>query len=195
MDSTTDSTEIIELARGMGSQTLHQRRKELAKDIFGAAYLRGDFVLSSGIRSNYYFDKYLFVTRPSILRRIAFLCVEFIPPRVDRIAGPELGAVPLATALSLESGLPFVIVRKGANEYGTKHLVEGELFRGESVLVVEDVIGTGAQALNAAQRLQAAGADVAGILGIIDREQGGAESIIAQGFPFQSLFTQSDLGL
>jgi orotate phosphoribosyltransferase len=121
--------------------------------------------------------------------------VGLIPPGVDRIAGPELGAVALATALSLESGLPFVIVRKGGRQHGTKHLVEGELFPGESVLVVEDVISTGTQALNAAAQLQITGAEVAGILAIIDREQGGAENIVAQGHPFQALFTRSELGL
>lgn len=195
MDALSDPLELTELDGRIGVQRLEDRRRELAKDIVGAAYLRGDFVLSSGVRSNYYFDKYLFVTRPSILRRIASLCVGLIPPRVDRIAGPELGAVALATALSLESGLPFVIARKGGKQYGTKHLVEGELFPGESVLVVEDVISTGAQALNAAAQLQRAGAEVAGILGIIDREQGGAENIVAQGYRFQALFSKSELGL
>jgi orotate phosphoribosyltransferase len=175
------------------SQPQDERRQELARDIVGAAYLRGDFVLSSGVRSTYYFDKYLFETRPSILRRIASLCVELVPPTVDRIAGPELGAVALATALSLESGLPFVIVRKSGKDYGTNRLVEGELFAGESVLVIEDVISTGTQAINAAGQVARAGAEVAGILGIIDREQGGAANIAAAGYHFQALFTLSDL--
>lgn len=175
------------------AQPSEERRRELARDIVGAAYLRGDFVLSSGVRSTYYFDKYLFETRPSILRRIASLCVELVPSTVDRIAGPELGAVALATALSLESGLPFVIVRKSGKDYGTNRLVEGELFAGESVLIVEDVISTGTQAINAAGQVARVGAEVAGILGIIDREQGGAANIAAAGYHFQALFTLGDL--
>ena len=176
-------------------QPREQRLRELATDIAGAAYLRGDFVLSSGIRSNYYFDKYLFETKPGILRRISSLLVDFIPPDVDRIAGPELGAVALAVGLSLESGLPFVIVRKDGKDYGTSRLVEGELYRGDRVVVLEDVVSTGAQAISAAGQLRRAGAEVVGIIGVIDREQGGSQNIAAQGYHFQSLFRRSDLGL
>ena len=89
-----------------------QRITELGRDLLSAAYLRGSFVLRSGRTSNYYFDKYLFETKPSILRRLAAFMAELVPPGTDRIAGPELGAVALATALSLEMGLPFVIVKK-----------------------------------------------------------------------------------
>lgn len=172
-----------------------QRLGELARDITGAAYLRGDFVLSSGMRSNYYFDKYLFETKPSILRRVCAELVTLLPSDVDRIAGPELGAVALAAGVSLESGLPFVIVRKGGKEYGTNRLVEGELYPGERVTVIEDVISTGAQALLAAQQVKRAGATVVGILGVIDREQGGAQSIEAEGYHFDALFRKRDLQL
>jgi len=81
-----------------------ERLQELGQDIVNAAYLRGDFVLSSGVRSAYYFDKYLFETRPSILRRIAGYLAELVPPNTDRIAGPELGAVALAASLSWRLG-------------------------------------------------------------------------------------------
>lgn len=170
-----------------------ERLAELARDITGAAFLRGDFVLSSGTRSSYYFDKYLFETKPSILRRVCSELVNLLPSDVDRIAGPELGAVALAAGVSLESGLPFVIVRKGGKEYGTNRLVEGELYPGERVTVIEDVISTGAQALSAAQQVKRAGANVVGILGVIDREQGGAQGIEAEGYHFDALFTKSDL--
>lgn len=180
---------------GASRQDRGQRLGELARDITGAAYLRGDFVLSSGMRSNYYFDKYLFETKPSILRRVCAELVTLLPSDVDRIAGPELGAVALATGVSLESGLPFVIVRKGGKEYGTNRLVEGELYPGERVTVIEDVISTGAQALLAAQQVKRAGATVVGILGVIDREQGGAQSIEAEGYHFDALFRKRDLEL
>lgn len=180
---------------GFPVQSDEQRRQELASDIFGAAYRRGDFVLSSGVRSDYFFDKYLFATRPGILRRIASHCVGLIPENVDRIAGLELGAVALATALSLESGLPFVIVRKGAAALAAGRTLEGELHRGERVLIIEDVVHSGTQALNAATRLLAAGAHVEGILCVIDREQGGAERIMAKGYEFRALFSRSDLSL
>jgi orotate phosphoribosyltransferase len=172
-----------------------ERLAELGRDIVGAAYLRGDFVLSSGARSSYYFDKYLFETKPGILRRIATFLAELVPAQTDRIAGPELGAVALATALSLEVGLPFVIARKSAKEYSTSRLVEGELYAGERVIVVEDIISTGTQAIRAARDVSQTGAHVLGILGVIDREQGGAENIAAAGYPFTALFRRSDLGV
>ena len=169
--------------------------RELARDIVSAAYLRGDFVLSSGARSHYYFDKYLFETRPSILRRIAAALAEMVPPQTDRIAGPELGGVALAAALSLEIGIPFVIVKKEVKAYGTARLVEGELYPDERVLVVEDVVTTGAQAIHAARQVARAGAHVVAVVAVIDREQGGPENIAAAGFHFDALFRRRDLGL
>ena len=172
-----------------------RRLVELARDVVGAAYLRGDFVLSSGARSNYYFDKYLFETKPGILRRVASFLAEILPPQTDRIAGTELGAVALAAALSLETGLPFVIARKGTKAYSTAKLVEGEVYPGERVVVVEDVISTGAQAIRAADRMVEVGAQVIGILGVIDREQGGPEAVSAAGYTLTTLFSRSKLGL
>lgn len=177
------------------TQSAEARRGELARDLVSAAYLRGDFVLSSGARSSFYFDKYLFETKPTILRRSASLLAERVPANVDRLAGPELGAVALATALSLETGLPFVIVRKSSKEYATSKLAEGELHPGERVLLVEDVISTAAQAIRAARQVARAGAQVAGILAVIDREQGGAANIAAAGYHFDALFRLGELGV
>ena len=171
------------------------RLAELARDVVGAAYLRGDFVLSSGARSNYYFDKYLFETKPGILRRLASFLAELVPPQTDRIAGTELGAVALATAVSLETGLPFVIARKGTKAYSTAKMVEGEIYPGDRIAVVEDVISTGAQAIRAADRISEVGADVVGIVAVIDRDQGGPEAISAAGYTLTTLFRRSQLGL
>jgi orotate phosphoribosyltransferase len=170
-----------------------KRLAELARDVAGAAYLRGDFVLSSGARSNYYFDKYLFETKPGVLRRVASFLAELVPPNTDRIAGTELGAVALATALSLETGLPFVIARKGTKGYSTSKLVEGEIYPNERIVVVEDVISTGTQAIRAADRVVQTGAQVVGILAVIDREQGGPDAISAAGYTLLTLFSRSQL--
>jgi orotate phosphoribosyltransferase len=172
-----------------------ERNAELARDIVNSAYLRGDFVLSSGVRSSYYFDKYLFETRPSILRRIAASFAERIPPETDRIAGPELGGVALAVALSLAIGLPFVIVKKAMKGYGTSRIVEGELHRGERLVIVEDVITSGAQAIHAARQVERSGGQVLAILAVIDREQGGSECIAAAGYHYEPMFRHSELGL
>ena len=167
-------------------------RVELAGDIFRAAHLRGDFVLSSGARSTYYFDKYLFETKPSILRRLATALADMVPPGVSRIAGPELGAVALATAVSLEMGIPFTIVRRSAKAYGTGAAIEGELYPGEHVCVIEDVISTGTQAIAAARRVEEVGGIVVAVLGVIDRVQGGSQNIEGAGYAFDSIFRLSD---
>lgn len=170
-------------------------RQSVGRDLVDVAYLEGDFVLSSGVKSKYYFDKYLFETKPAILRQVAFLLSEHVPADIDRLAGPELGAVALATALSLETGVPFVILRKAAKGYGSDRLIEGELCPGERVLIVEDIITTGAQAITGASKVLQMGAEVAGILAVLDREEGGAAEIAAAGFPFHALFRRSELGL
>jgi orotate phosphoribosyltransferase len=152
--------------------------------------------LRSGARSTYYIDKYLFTTRPELLRRLAVALAGLVPAGVQRLAGPVLGAVPLVTALSLETGLPMVIVRtEGAKEYGTARQIEGALEAGERVLLIEDVVTTGGAALSAVDSLRAAGADVVGALVVVDREQGGPEAFAARHVPFQALFTKTSLGL
>ncbi|MFW6204771.1 MAG: orotate phosphoribosyltransferase [Actinomycetota bacterium] len=172
-----------------------QRLTQLGRDLVEVAYLTGDFVLSSGVRSNYYLDKYQFETRPDILRRLATFLAELLPADTDRIAGPELGAVPLATALSLETGLPFVIARRDAKAYSTGKAVEGEIHPGERISVVEDVISSGTQSISAADRIAATGAHVLGILAVVDREQGGREAIAAAGYSLTALFTRRQLGI
>ena len=182
------------LSRSIGLSR-EQRITELGRDLLSAAYLRGSFVLRSGRTSNYYFDKYLFETKPSILRRLAAFMAELVPPGTDRIAGPELGAVALATALSLEMGLPFVIVKKEQKSYATGNVVEGELFKGERVLLVEDVVTTGSQAIEAGIALRAAGATVSDVLVVIDREEGAQQMLAAAGYQLRALFRRSDLGI
>ena len=168
---------------------------QLGRDVVAAAYLTGRFVLRSGAISNYYFDKYRLTTRPSLLRRVGRALAAMVPPNVDRIAGPELGAVPLATAVSLETGIPSVFVRKTAKGYGTDRGIEGEISPGERVLVVEDVLTTGSEAIRSATALRDFGAHVVEILGVVDREEGAAANIAAAGFGFRALFSKRSLGL
>ncbi len=170
-----------------------QLREQVARDLVKHAYLIGDFVLSSGRRSRHYFDKYLFETKPHILRPLSKLMAAKIPAGVDRIAGPELGAVALATAASLETGIPFVIVKKTAKEYGTQRAIEGEIHPGERVVLIEDIMTTGTQAIVSAEKLRSLGVEVLFILGIVDREEGARENVEAAGFQFNALFTKSEL--
>jgi orotate phosphoribosyltransferase len=175
--------------------SLAARLAELGRDLVAAAYLEGDFVLSSGRRSRYYFDKYLFETKPWLLGRVAELLAESLPAETDRLAGPELGAVALAAAVSLRTGLPFVIVKKQSKDYATRRTIEGELVAGERIVVVEDILTTGAAAVRAADTIREAGAHVLKILAVVDREEGAAQTIAAAGYEYEPLFRRSDLGV
>jgi orotate phosphoribosyltransferase len=150
---------------------------------------------SRGQRSRYYMDKYRFSTEPKLLRDIAIGLSGLLPTGLTCLAGVELGAVPLVTALALETGLPFVIVRKGAKEYGTANLIEGVLPENAQLVLVEDVLTTAAQAIRAAQMLTELGASVKRIVYVVNREQGAQENIAAAGFEGSPLFSKTSLGI
>jgi orotate phosphoribosyltransferase len=160
------------------------------------AYLEGDFVLRSGRRSRYYLDKYRFETRPDTLaalgERIAQAVEEFEPQAV-RLAAPELGAVALAAAASLASGLPFLIVRKAAKEYGTSNRVEGAYEQGDCVCLVEDVVTSGGALLAAIDALREAGLTVQRAVCVVDREEGGAEALAAAAVRLRAIFRASEI--
>lgn len=169
---------------------------ELAAALKAVAYLEGDFTLRSGRKSRYYLDKYLFETDPGLLRELAKRFAGHVQRSTQRVAGAELGAVALAAATSLESGLPFVIVRNSKKaDYGTGKLIEGRLNAGERVLLVEDIATSGGQALEAVKTLQAAGATVEGVVAVIDRQEGARANMEAAGVRFESIFTSADLGI
>ncbi len=171
-------------------------REELARAIKDAAYLEGDFVLSSGKRSKYYLDKWRFETDPGLLREIAKALSDLLPsPPPDRLAGVELGGVPLVVAVALETGIPYLIVRREAKEYGTGREVEGLFEQGERVVLVEDVLTTASQAISAAQRLTRLGLEVERVVYVIDREEGAETNLREAGFEPLMLFRKSDLGV
>jgi len=168
---------------------------EIAKRIAEVALLHGQFTLRSGKTSHYYLDKYLFSTQPDILAELGRLFAERIPEGVNRLAGAELGGIPLVAAASMVSGLPSVLIRNQKKDYGTAKQLEGKLEAGDQVMLVEDVCTTGGQILEAAKVIEAVGAKVVKIVGTIDREEGARENIEAAGYPFEALFTKTDLGV
>ena len=173
-------------------------RAELGRKLVERAYLEGDFVLRSGRRSRYYLDKYRFETDPELLaglgRELASMVREHAPGAA-LLAGPELGAVPLAAATSVESGLPFVIVRKDTKAYGTGNRLEGVWAPGTAVCVIEDVVTSGGALLSAIAALRAENLDVCAAISVVDRQEGGAEAIAAEGVPYAALYTVESLGL
>ncbi|HEY8406842.1 MAG TPA: orotate phosphoribosyltransferase [Gaiellaceae bacterium] len=168
----------------------------LAASLKEHAYLEGDFVLRSGKRSSYYLDKYRFETRPELLRplgeRIAAVVREHASD-ATRLAGPELGAVALAASASLASGLPFLIVRKAAKEYGTTKRIEGVFEPGECVCVVEDVVTSGGALLESVEALREAGLVVHTAVCVVDRGEGGADALARHAVRLRPLFRAVDL--
>lgn len=167
---------------------------ELRNDIMRAAYVEGTFVLTGGLVRNYYVDKYLFETRPAILRRLARFLSELVPADTDRLAAPALGAVALGTAISLELGLPIVFVRPDA-EPGAKRAIEGELYAEESLTLIEDVVVTGSRAMRAIDRLTAVRARVRHVVAVLERQEGAAERFAASSISYHHLFTPEELGI
>lgn len=169
-------------------------RVELATRLAEACRLRGTFTLRSGAVATTYFDKYLFEADPVLLKAVAIHAAALIPVHTEVLAGLELGGVPVATALSLETGLPVVFVRKEAKTYGTAKLAEGAEVDGRSVLVVEDVITTGGQVAISTKELRQRGARVDNVLCVIDRTEGQQGRLDQIGVTVRALFTSSELG-
>ncbi len=170
-------------------------RDEVAQRIAQVALLKGEFKLRSGRTSHYYLDKYLFSTQPDILRELGRMFAERVTPEVTKLAGAELGGIPLVTAASLASGVPCLFIRNQKKEYGTAKQMEGKLEAADRVMLVEDVCTSGGQVLEAAKVIEAAGAKIVKIVGTIDREEGAREAIEKAGYVFEALFTKTDLGV
>ena len=169
---------------------------ELREGIVSAAYLEGDFLLRSGKRSRYYLDKFRFETQPDLLaalgQRIAAAVREYEPKAV-RLAAPVLGAVPLAAASSLASGLPFVIVRDEAKAYGTANRLEGAFEEGELVCLIEDIVTSGGALVDSIAAVRDAGLVVRSAVCVIDREEGGADALARHAVRLRPLFRAGDL--
>ena len=170
-------------------------REQLAKRIAEVALLRGEFTLRSGRKSNYYLDKYRFETQPDVLKALGELFAQHVSPKTDRIAGAELGAVPLAAAAGMASGKPILFIRNQKKDYGTAKQIEGIINPGESILLVEDILTTGGQVLEAAQAIKSAGCHVEKIVATIDRLEGARQNIESAGYALETLFTIKDLGI
>lgn len=165
----------------------------LARRLAEVAQLSGTFVLRSGLTADTYFDKYQFESDPELLRAVAVEMAALVPDDVDLLAGLELGGVPVATALSIHTGLASVFVRKEAKTYGTAKLAEGPDIAGRRLLVVEDVVTTGGQIVLSVADLRERGALIDTAVCVIDRQQGGVAALAEIGVELRSVFTRSDL--
>lgn len=168
-------------------------KEELGLRIYDASHLTGRFTLRSGAVSNEYFDKYQFESDPNLLREIAEKLAMDLPPQTEVLAGLEMGGIPIATALSLYTELPQVMVRKTAKGYGTEKLAEGVDISGRNVTLVEDVITTGGQVVISAGELRNMDANVEYALCVIERDEQGRRNLVRAGIELHSLFTSDEL--
>jgi len=160
------------------------------------ALLEGDFLLRSGRRSPYYLDKYRFETQPELLRQLGVRLAQAakeVEPEVVRLAGPALGAVALAASAAMASDLPFIIVRGETKEYGTANRIEGPYEPGDLVCLLEDVVTSGGALAEAVSALRDVGLVVRHAVCVVDREEGGADSLARLGVRLRSIFRASEL--
>jgi orotate phosphoribosyltransferase len=166
---------------------------DLAARIAGTCRLTGEFVLRSGRTATEYFDKYRFEADPRLLDEVAGRLATLIPPDTEVLAGLEMGGIAVVVALARHAGLPCAFVRKAAKPYGTRRLAEGADVAGRRVVLVEDVVTSGGQVLTSAAELRALGAGIGHALCVIDRQEGGAEALAAEGIELRAAFTRADL--
>lgn len=167
---------------------------EIAKRIEeSGAVKHGTFQLSDDTLTDYYIDKYVFETKPALLKAVRDALVERIDTDTyDMLAGPALGAVPLVTAVSLETGIDSVFIRKGRGLRGTQARIEGSVDKGMQAVVIEDVTMTGETAVESAQVLESAGAVVDTIISVVDRNEGADETIREVGYDFEPVVRMNE---
>jgi orotate phosphoribosyltransferase len=152
----------------------------------------GSFTLASGATSDVYVDIKKAWTDPARLAILAASLADRVGS-TDRLAGMELGAVPLVVATALRTGHPYVVVRKATKSYGTQQRFEGEIPNGARVLIIEDVSTSGGSSVDTVGVVRAAGGLVDRVLVVVDRGAGARERLAAIGVALEPLATLEEL--
>lgn len=179
--------------------TANATRSKLLEQIRRKAYKEGDFTLASGLKSDYYIDmKEVILDAEGSLLAGRMIYETIKDWSATAVGGLELGSVPISTAVCLVfalEGKPMnnFIVRKEAKAHGAKKKIEGAVGNGSRVVIVEDVVSTGGSSIKAVEAVRETGAEILGVVAIVDREMGGAEAFAAQGIKYTPLFTISRL--
>ena len=172
-----------------------ESKKEFFLECYKLGIIKfGRFTLKSGIESPFYVDLRPLASDPKILKKLANYLLEMLPlDNFDIICGVPYAALPMATAMSLESYIPLIIKRKEAKSYGTKKLIEGIYEKGQNCLLVEDVITSGKSLVETIDEVENEGIKVSDIVVVLDRQQGGKEKLEAKGYKVHSLFKISEV--
>lgn len=168
-------------------------KKQLAQSIYETAHLTGTFTLRSGQISHEYFDKYLFESKSLLLSEIASVMKNNIPVNTEILAGLEMGGIPVATALSLQTGIIAAFVRKQAKEYGTCKLAEGAEVSEKRVCIVEDVVTTGGAIIDGVIELRKLGAIIDTVICVIERNPKATDILAEHGLKLIPAFTMDEI--
>ena len=186
---------------GLGSLEVNGRREAIREMINERSVLRGEFVLTSGRKSNYYIDgrmTTLSADGAALTGQYIFDMIRDL--NVDAVGGPTVGADPMATAVSLASfqaghSIDAFIVRSDRKQHGTMRQIEGPVRLGSRVVILDDTVTSGGSLLQAAKAAEEAGCKVVKIVAILDRLQGGGQKIRDAGYEFETILTNDDLDL
>lgn len=172
-----------------------ESKKEFFLECYKLGIIKfGRFTLKSGIESPFYVDLRPLASDPKILKHLANYLLDMLPlDNFDLICGVPYAALPMATAMSLESYIPLIIKRKEAKDYGTKKLIEGIFTKGQNCLLVEDVITSGKSLLETIPEVENEGLSVSDIVVVLDREQGGKQILEKKGYRVHTLFTITEV--
>lgn len=176
-------------------------KKRLARLLVEKSYREGEFILSSGRKSDYYFDCRVTALHPEGSWLIGTLFNKLLAGApIKGVGGMTLGADPLVSAVTVishEMGRPLagLLVRKEAKGHGTGQFVEGigNFQPGDPVAMLEDVVTTGGSLLQACTRIRNAGLEIVTVCTILDRQEGGRQTLKDAGFDLMALFTREEL--
>jgi orotate phosphoribosyltransferase len=177
----------------MGDEHPQTERQQIVDLLLASGAVRfGEFTLASGQTSKVYIDVKRAWTDPARLSVLADALAKRVGS-AGRLAGMELGAVPLVVATALRTGRPYIVLRKAAKDHGTRQRFEGEIPAGAEVLLIEDTSSTGSTMMESIRIVREAGGVVSRALVVVDREMGAVDRLRSEGIALEPLVTLAEI--